>query len=85
MIITAICDACRTALEGETTSLQMTTGTIVSSASGAVSIRSTRSPAAFNLCETCVEPVRQVLSQLIANGQRKRAAAGSSGAPAPNP
>lgn len=75
MIITAICDACRVALEGETTSLQMTTGTIVSNASGAVSIRSTRSPAAFNLCENCVEPVRQVLGQMIANGQRRRAAA----------
>ena len=78
MIITGICDACRTALEGETTSIEMTTGTIVSSASGAVAIRSTRSPAAFNLCETCVEPVRQVLNHLIASGQRNRASAGSS-------
>ena len=70
MIIAAICDACRTALDRETTSLQITTGTIVSSASGSVSIRSTRSPAAFNLCGTCVEPVRQILAELIASGKR---------------
>ncbi len=80
MIIAAICDACRTALEGETTSLQMTTGTLVSSASGAVSIRSTRSPAAFNLCETCVQPVRQVLGQMLASRQQQRAAAKATGA-----
>ena len=70
MIIAAICDACRTALEGETTSLQLTTGTIVSSANGSVSIRGTRSPAAFNLCGTCVEPVRQILAHVIASNQR---------------
>ena len=79
MIITVICDTCRTTLECETTSVEMATGTIVSSASGAVTIRSTRSPAVFNLCETYVEPVRQVLNHLLATGQRNRAAAGSSG------
>ena len=72
VIITAICDACRRALEGETTSVQISTGELVATVGGSVSLRNTRSPAAVNLCETCAQPLRQVLGQLIASGQRSR-------------
>ncbi len=69
MIITAVCDACRSALEGETTSVQLTTGEIVASLDRGVSLRSTRSPSIVNLCERCVTPVRQVLGQLLSRGR----------------
>ena len=74
MIITAVCDACHTALEGETTSVQLTSGEIVATLDRGVSLRSTRSPSIVNLCESCVAPVRQVLGQLLPREEQRHSA-----------
>ena len=73
MIVAAIYDACRRALEGEATSLQLVTGEIVPGPSGNLSFRGTRSPAAFNLCARCVGPVQQALQVLLQQGRADHA------------
>ena len=66
MIITAVCEGCRAALEGEATTVQLTTGQIIATLDCGVTLRSTRSPASVNLCGSCAQPIRRVISQVLA-------------------
>lgn len=66
VIIAAVCEGCRTALEGESTTVQLTTGQIIATLDRGVTLRSTRSPASVNLCGSCAQPIRQVISQVLA-------------------
>ena len=70
MILTVVCDACRRALDGEATTFQLNTGEIVATVDRGVSLRSTRSPAVANLCESCAHPLRELLAQLLSQGGR---------------
>lgn len=56
MLLGALCEACRMPVGGSATNVQFVTGELVQSTVG-VSLRGTRPPESYNLCDACVAPV----------------------------
>ncbi len=62
VLLGAICDACRRAMGGSATNVQLVTGEIIQTGLSAT-LRNTRPPESYNLCADCAGPVYEYFHQ----------------------